>query len=138
MVKVCIVAAAIALAACSSTSSVPLVSQGQTAPSQAVSPDKGCVGSGGVKAEPCHVKLDDKNGGQVIVTISGPGVNHSFVEEETCNDFCNITAINSPIVTQWQVTSGDECGDATATFLAYDPSDQQVGSVRIQIKNKDC
>jgi hypothetical protein len=139
--KVYVLAAAMALAACSSANGTPPAAQSQSTQSAAVAPatNANCRGWSGVSAEPCPLKLDKKNGTKgAVVTVSGPGVVSSKILYNGCNPACTIAPMGSGNITQWLVKSGPSCAKGYVTFAGYNESGGFVGGAYWMGVNKYC
>jgi hypothetical protein len=109
--------------------------------SAGVTPDKACGGTGGVKVTPCPIVLTQHTKPGIVVTVSGPGVVHSYLGRiKAC--FSGHNCYNAERVgssqTRWRITSGRACGRADVEFLGVNARAQEVGYAFLMVTNKYC
>jgi len=139
VVGAAIVVSAAFAAGCSGSPSVPAPQgaaqfQSRLAMRSSVVEPDACKTKGGVRADPCLVKLDASNPGPVTVTLKTPhGSKGSVVEHDNCGGASGIASISGS-GQSWSVTAGSQAGACHAHFNYFN-NNQRVGWVRITIKN---
>jgi hypothetical protein len=101
----------------------------------------GCYGTFAVKVKPCPAKLTKKNGGNVSVTVSGPGVAIAVVIGSDCAGSGSICSIVQTGYTNFEVTSvvGENlCGTGYVVFEGLTASLSPVGTATLKVVNKYC
>ena len=132
------------LAGCSAGQSVSQTTSSLVPPASgasAVRPNKDCAGTHGVKVTPCPITLTRRNKGGVVVTVSGPGVNASYLEElNACfsHKICYNAQRQGSSAVQWRISPGLVCGAADIQFDAYAGASQLVGDAFLKSTNEYC
>lgn len=134
------------LAACAQGQSISQVGSGAApkllgAGLPSIAPDKGCRGTGGVRVMPCPVRLTRHTKQGVLLTVTGPGVVNSYLDElNGCfsGKLCyNIERDGSSQI-QWRLTSGKACGGASIEFDGVGASGREVGHFFLRVSNSYC
>jgi hypothetical protein len=101
----------------------------------------GCYGTFGVESTPCPVKLTKHNGGEMTVSVTGPGVAIAVVIASDCigtGSVCNVTQIG---YTEFEISSirgVNPCGTAYVVFEGLTASLSPVGTATSKVINKYC
>jgi hypothetical protein len=138
------VAAMCMLAACTSGSMVsPAISPAVpvAAGLLAMTPAKDCGGVRGVKVTPCPLVLTKQTKAGVVVTVSGPGVVNSYLEQlNACFNgrLCYFAEREGSSQIQWRIKSGTACGSADIQIDAVNAQGKQVGYAFLKVVNKYC
>ena len=106
----------------------------------ALTPGKGCGGTGGVKVTPCPLRLTSQTR-HVVVTVSGPGVVNSYLDGlNFCvkHQLCYLAERVGSSQTKWRISSGPACGNADIQFSGVNASAQEVGDAFLMVTNKYC
>jgi len=90
-----------------------------------------CAGTHEVAATPCPILLKRSNGGRMLITISGPGVNLT-TSASGCDRVCIVYQVTG---TEWIISSQAYCGKEEAVFDAYDNA-ALVGKAFVKVVNK--
>jgi hypothetical protein len=107
----------------------------------AVTPAKDCGGVRGVKVTPCPLVLTKQTKPGVVVTVSGPGVVNSYLEQlNACLNgrLCYLAEREGSSQIQWRIKSGTACGGADIQIDAVNAQGKQVGYAFLKVVNKYC
>ena len=101
----------------------------------------GCYGAFGVKVKPCPAKLTSKDGGNVSVTVSGPGVAIAVIIASDCigsGSVCNIVQTGYTQFDASSVVGINQCGTAYVVFEGLTASLSPIGTTTLKVVNKYC
>lgn len=101
----------------------------------------GCYGTFGVEATPCPVKLTKRNGGEVLVSVTGPGVAIAVVIASDCvgsGSACSVTQIGYTDFEISSIRGENPCGTAYVVFEGLTAGLSPVGTATSKVINKYC
>jgi hypothetical protein len=139
--RVNVMAAVASLSILAACNSAQQMSQPGGGLAPAVSPANGCRGSGGVKVTPCPVRLTRQTKAGIVVTVSGPNVVNSYLDQlNGCfsHKNCYNAEREGSSQTQWRITSGEVCGAANVEFDGVDVHGTEVGHAVLKVLNDFC
>jgi hypothetical protein len=113
---------------------------GASSPAE-IAPNKDCGGTGGVKVEPCPVRLTRHTKAGIVVTVSGPGVANSYLGKiNGCfgSKLCYNAEREGSSQVQWRISSGRACGGADVEFNGVNASGGKVGYFFLRVSNRYC